>query len=475
MGSGNATLYAQWNGDTQTVTYFPNHDFLGTSTHQSVTTGQQATLLLHPFTRTGYTFAGWNTQPNGAGISYAGGASMLVGPSGVDLYAVWVGNPMTVNFDANGGQGSMPSVTSTVDSELSLPSNTYTNPGMVFAGWRTADMASRSVIEDRGMIVTGVTDISLFAVWIPTELGYFRVSSRLCLSSVPASTSGTFVVPEGIADLTSSAFTGCTGITVLSLPASFMMTSTPLSYSISPLINLTALMVDPANTYFSADTQGALLTKDQSRIVSIPPKMTSYTIPNTVGAVYPQELANADGLRSLFIPPSVAYFDSASTNGTFNFTTFIVDPNNSYYSSDSSGVLYDKTQSTLIKAPQRLAGSYTVAPTTTTIAEGAFNNCAIAALDLPPGLTSIATYGISSCEIASLTIPASLTNLDQDAINGNSQLSAVTMLASSPPTFGTGNFANCAASLLIHVPAGSLAAYQNAPGWSVLASRIVSP
>ena len=42
---------------------------------QSIAYGSSAALTANGFTRTGYTFAGWNTLANGTGTSYANGAS----------------------------------------------------------------------------------------------------------------------------------------------------------------------------------------------------------------------------------------------------------------------------------------------------------------------------------------------------------------------------------------------------------------
>ena len=52
--------------------------------------------------RTGYTFAGWNTQTDGNGTNYAAGSSTFtMGTSNVTLYAKWTlncGGVVTVAF-----------------------------------------------------------------------------------------------------------------------------------------------------------------------------------------------------------------------------------------------------------------------------------------------------------------------------------------------------------------------------------------
>jgi uncharacterized repeat protein (TIGR02543 family) len=48
--------------------------------------------------RAGYSFAGWNTAANGSGSSYAPGASLTMGTSGIVLYAQWNSSSVTVDF-----------------------------------------------------------------------------------------------------------------------------------------------------------------------------------------------------------------------------------------------------------------------------------------------------------------------------------------------------------------------------------------
>jgi len=79
------TLYAQWSADFFAVTFSANGGS-GSMTAQSDNT--TTALSANSFTRSGYTFSGWNTQANGSGTVYAGGASYGFGAN-VTLYAQW--------------------------------------------------------------------------------------------------------------------------------------------------------------------------------------------------------------------------------------------------------------------------------------------------------------------------------------------------------------------------------------------------
>lgn len=94
----NITLYAKWTANTYTVN-FVDHDgtTLGT---QTVEYGNDATAPAAP-EREGYTFAGWNTQADGKGTSYAAGAVITI-TGDVTLYAQWTVNTYTVTWVVDG-------------------------------------------------------------------------------------------------------------------------------------------------------------------------------------------------------------------------------------------------------------------------------------------------------------------------------------------------------------------------------------
>ncbi len=75
---------------TYTVTYNANGG-TGTMTDSNspYASGATVTTLANTFTRTGYTFTGWNTAANGSGQSYAAGATFPITVNTI-LYAQWV-------------------------------------------------------------------------------------------------------------------------------------------------------------------------------------------------------------------------------------------------------------------------------------------------------------------------------------------------------------------------------------------------
>ena len=83
------TLYAQWSSNSNTITFDGNGATGGSTAAQNINTAATANLTANGFTRSGYTFTGWNTAANGSGSPYSNQASYTMGTSNVTLYAQW--------------------------------------------------------------------------------------------------------------------------------------------------------------------------------------------------------------------------------------------------------------------------------------------------------------------------------------------------------------------------------------------------
>ena len=106
---GDKQYWAKWTANTYTVTFEANGG-TGSMDDQTFTYGEEKALTENTFTRTGYTFAGWNTQADGNGTSYADGVdgSQMPADNGgtVILYAQWTINTYKITAQvANGCEG----------------------------------------------------------------------------------------------------------------------------------------------------------------------------------------------------------------------------------------------------------------------------------------------------------------------------------------------------------------------------------
>ena len=103
--TADVTVYAHWErADTQVM-----YDANGGKGSHAPTDGRQHSTITTPsdvsrsFSRDGYSFAGWNTKPDGSGVSYRDGDGVPVEDKVVTLYAQWRAKIFVM--PATGGDG----------------------------------------------------------------------------------------------------------------------------------------------------------------------------------------------------------------------------------------------------------------------------------------------------------------------------------------------------------------------------------
>jgi uncharacterized repeat protein (TIGR02543 family) len=133
--------------------------------------GQKVTVLGNTggLTKTGYSFAGWNTKSDGSGTTYAQGQTFAMAGANVTLYAVW--SPLyTVTYNANGASsGSVP-----VDPNKYLQGVPVTvlgntgglaKTGYTFVGWNTQSGGGGTAYIVGATFTMGSSNVMLYAQW----------------------------------------------------------------------------------------------------------------------------------------------------------------------------------------------------------------------------------------------------------------------------------------------------------------------
>ena len=135
--NGTINLYAVWTANPYTVTFNANGGTGDAMAEQGFNYGTAQNLPRGSYTRTGYTFLGWSTDPQATSATYANGASVsnLVTSGTLALYAVWRPNTYTIRFLPNGAEGEMADQTMTYDTTTNLTVNAFTRYGFGFVGW----------------------------------------------------------------------------------------------------------------------------------------------------------------------------------------------------------------------------------------------------------------------------------------------------------------------------------------------------
>jgi uncharacterized repeat protein (TIGR02543 family) len=96
-----------------TTVTFQSNDGSGDSVTQSAFLNSATALQSNPFTRAGYTFAGWSTSPTGT-VTYNDNTSYAFG-SDLTLHAIWTANPVATTPPTTApAQNSSPSTSTTI-------------------------------------------------------------------------------------------------------------------------------------------------------------------------------------------------------------------------------------------------------------------------------------------------------------------------------------------------------------------------
>ncbi|MEG2274327.1 MAG: InlB B-repeat-containing protein, partial [Clostridia bacterium] len=133
MGTTNATLFAVWTGNDNTLSFDPNGG-VGTIESLVIKTGVTAKLPVNTtIKRDSYTFTCWETA-NGL-INYFDGAFYTMGTSNATLFAVWTPNNYTIKFIYDSAEGDTTLTETAVVADAAFTCPIPTKTGFVFQGW----------------------------------------------------------------------------------------------------------------------------------------------------------------------------------------------------------------------------------------------------------------------------------------------------------------------------------------------------
>jgi len=148
--------------------------------------------------------------------------------------------------------------------------------------------------------------------------------------------------------------------------------------------------------------------------------LVSVTIPNSVTSIGVGAFFGCSSLSNVTIPNNVTSIGGYAFLSCARLAAVTVDADNSFYSS-VDGILFDKSQTTLLQCPGGKAGSYTIPNNVTNIGDNAFYRCG---------------------SLTSVTIPNSVTNIGSNAFYYCTNLTSAT-IGNSVTSIGDMTFSNC--------------------------------
>jgi hypothetical protein len=170
--------------------------------------------------------------------------------------------------------------------------------------------------------------------------------------------------------------------------------------------------------------------------------ITSITIGTNVTSIAEYAFFSCSSMTSASISASVtsigeeAFADSPSLGG------ITVDANNPSYTS-VNGVVFDKSQTTIVAYPAGKGGTYTLPGSVTAIGAGAFGYANLTAFTIPSNVITIGNDAFEWCiHLTNVTIPNGVTSLGADAFEGCYYLPTVAIPA-SVTSIGDSAFSEC--------------------------------
>ena len=242
---------------------------------------------------------------------------------------------------------------------------------------------------------------------------------------IPEKVKGNDGVEYVVTSLSASCFSGCSGLTSITIPSSV----TSLSEScFKGCRGLTSITIPSSVT-----SLGGACFQDCSGLTSI-------TIPSSVTSLDGGCFSGCSGLTSITIPSSVTSLGEGCFDGCRGLTSITIPSSvtslGDYCFLNCSGLT-----------------SITIPSSVTSLGWGCFQGCSgLTSITIPSSVTSLGEGCFEGCSgLTSITIPSSVTSLGYKCFSGCSGLTSIT-IPSSVTSLGRFCFANCRGLTSITIP-----------------------
>ena len=327
MPDGDVTINAAWTPITYHITYHPNGGEF--TTDKNTFTIESETITLDVPTRKGYTFGGWY---NNSGLTGDAVTTIAAGShADVELWAKWTIINYTITYNLDGGMVATANPTTYNVETETFTLNNPTKPGYTFTGW---------TLDDNNTLLTTVT-IEKGSIDHRTYTAHFEIIhftqgdlSYECTSGTEVkvtacnSSATNVTIPATVTDsevtysvtaIDAAAFSGCTALTSITIPASVTSIG---NMSFKDCSGLESITVATGNgTYDSRNACNAIIETVSNKLI-LGCKTT--VIPHGVKVIGDHAFRSCTGLTNISIPTSVTSIDKAAFYGCTGLTTVIM-------------------------------------------------------------------------------------------------------------------------------------------------------
>ena len=184
---------------TVSVSFNGNGSTSGSMSSVRVWKGRNWEVPSCEFSKSGYTFLGWNLN----GVTHHPHDELAVSQD-CTLKALW---GATVSFDANGGSGSMDDVAAGSNGYLALPTCGYHRSDYEFVGWsaKKRSWSSNPTVYEPGEGVTVTGPTTYYAIWAPLA-SFDSNGGSGSMADRRISPNGTVTLPKNNRTLTRSGY-----------------------------------------------------------------------------------------------------------------------------------------------------------------------------------------------------------------------------------------------------------------------------
>ena len=285
------------------------------------------------------------------------------------------------------------------------------------------------------------------------NFSYSDDGTSITITAYPGAAVGAVDIPstingEPVTSIGYHAFSGCSGLTSVTIPAGVTSIETTAFDGCS---GLTSVTIPPSVTRIGyAAFNGCGL-------------LTSITIPAGVTIIEKNTFSGCSGLTSMSIPSSVASIGDYAFNGCSGLTSVtisvgVISIGSNAFANCSGLTTMSIPSSVTSVGNQTFSGcsgltSVTIPGSVTGIGYGAFFGCSgLTSVTIPGSVTSIGDYAFNGCSgLTSVTISVGVISIGSNAFNGCSGLASVT-IPSSVTSIGSQAFYGCIKLTSVTIP-----------------------